>query len=136
MPFYAVANGRTSGIFETWEACKQEVDGFSGAKYKKFKNREQALNFISSNCKYLVFYLCTLQKSWFISFLACSTVSSSSSQLPCTSGTSSIASQNIVKPDVANSLPKSYYAVARGSKPGMPHMWEQIPLIKVNFRNL
>ena len=39
---YAVKKGLTTGIFETWEACKGAVDGFSGAEYKSFKTKEEA----------------------------------------------------------------------------------------------
>jgi viroplasmin and RNaseH domain-containing protein len=46
--FYAVANGRNgSEIFENWEDCRDAVDGFSGSIYKKFKNLDQAKNYIS-----------------------------------------------------------------------------------------
>ena len=32
--FYAVKNGKTPGIFETWDECKKSVDGYSGAALK------------------------------------------------------------------------------------------------------
>jgi ribonuclease HI len=47
MAFYAVAIGHTQGIYNTWTDCKKQIDGFSGAKYKKFETREEAENFIS-----------------------------------------------------------------------------------------
>ena len=46
MSFYAVANGKEIGIYNTWEECKNQINGFSNAKYKKFKTREDAENFI------------------------------------------------------------------------------------------
>ena len=36
MPVYAVARGRKTGVFNTWEECKAQVDGFSNARFKKF----------------------------------------------------------------------------------------------------
>ena len=39
MPYYAVANGHTTGIFNTWSECAISVKGFTGAKYKKFENK-------------------------------------------------------------------------------------------------
>lgn len=48
MPFYAVAKGRTSGIFMTWPDCEAQVKGFPGAKYKKFENIVAAQDFITS----------------------------------------------------------------------------------------
>ena len=46
MKYYAVKNGRKIGIFETWEECKAQVDGFSGAEYKSFTKKEDALSFL------------------------------------------------------------------------------------------
>ena len=31
--YYAVRNGYHTGIFNTWDECKKEVSGFSGAEY-------------------------------------------------------------------------------------------------------
>lgn len=45
--YYAVKKGRRVGIYNTWNECKKQVDGYSGAKYKSFKNKEDALDFIS-----------------------------------------------------------------------------------------
>jgi len=40
--FYTVWNGRRPGVYSGWEACKREVEGFTGAKYKGFPTRELA----------------------------------------------------------------------------------------------
>ncbi|KAL0849952.1 hypothetical protein ABMA28_011875 [Loxostege sticticalis] len=48
MPFYAVAKGRTPGIFMNWADCEAQVKGFSGARYKKFDSAQAAQDFISS----------------------------------------------------------------------------------------
>ena len=40
--YYAVKEGRNIGVYETWEECKAQVDGYSGADYKSFKNIEEA----------------------------------------------------------------------------------------------
>lgn len=40
--FYAVRNGRHTGIFSTWEECRNEVHGYSGAEYKSFTDRTAA----------------------------------------------------------------------------------------------
>ncbi len=47
MKFYAVAAGRTTGIFTSWPAAKAQVEGFSGAVYKSFKTREEAESFLA-----------------------------------------------------------------------------------------
>jgi len=49
MVFYAVANGRTKGIFLTWPECNESVKGFKNAIYKKFNTREEAEKFIETN---------------------------------------------------------------------------------------
>ena len=43
---YAVANGRSIGIFDTWEECKKSVIGFKFAKYKKFQSVAEARRFV------------------------------------------------------------------------------------------
>ena len=40
--FYAVRNGREPGIYTTWEDCKKQVEGFSGAEYKSFQAESAA----------------------------------------------------------------------------------------------
>lgn len=40
--FYVVWNGAEDGVYTTWEACKEAVEGFSGAKYQAFKTEEEA----------------------------------------------------------------------------------------------
>ena len=45
--FYAVAKGKTVGIFPSWSECEQQVRGFKGAVYKKFSSRKEAEDFIA-----------------------------------------------------------------------------------------
>ncbi|AAK80502.1 ribonuclease HI [Clostridium acetobutylicum] len=40
--FYAVKEGRKTGIFKTWDECVQYVSGYPNAKYKGFVTREEA----------------------------------------------------------------------------------------------
>lgn len=51
MKYYAVAKGRKTGIFTTWNECKKNVHGFPGAKFKSFPTREEAENFIDNGKK-------------------------------------------------------------------------------------
>ena len=44
--FYAVKSGKTPGVYQTWEECKAQVDGFPNAAYKKFKTEDEAKAFI------------------------------------------------------------------------------------------
>ncbi|XP_036364736.1 ribonuclease H1 isoform X2 [Octopus sinensis] len=45
MPFYAVKKGRVPGVYETWTECQEQINGFYGAKFKKFSTEEEALAF-------------------------------------------------------------------------------------------
>ncbi len=45
--YYAVAKGKTPGIYFTWNDCKAQVEGFSGAVYKSFSTVSEAEDFIS-----------------------------------------------------------------------------------------
>jgi ribonuclease HI len=47
--FYAVAAGKTVGIFSTWAECEESVRGFRGAAYKKFRTRAEAEAFIAEH---------------------------------------------------------------------------------------
>lgn len=40
--YYAVRNGRKTGIYTTWEECKEQVNGYSNAEYKSFKDINDA----------------------------------------------------------------------------------------------
>ena len=40
--FYVVWNGAEDGVYTSWEACKEAVEGFPGAKYKAFKTETEA----------------------------------------------------------------------------------------------
>lgn len=45
--FYAVKKGRTTGIYDTWNECKKQVVGFSGAEFKKFEEYRLAENYLA-----------------------------------------------------------------------------------------
>jgi hypothetical protein len=46
--WYAVRAGQKIGVFETWDECKLQVDGFKDAAFKAFDSHEDALLFL--NC--------------------------------------------------------------------------------------
>lgn len=46
--FYVVWKGRKTGLFNSWEECKEQVHGYDKAVYKSFKNRELALQALNS----------------------------------------------------------------------------------------
>lgn len=48
MAFYAVAKGRTPGVYNTWDQAKKQVDGFKYPKFRKFDSREEAEAFVNS----------------------------------------------------------------------------------------
>lgn len=40
--FYVVWKGKETGIFDSWEKCKRQIQNFTGAQYKSFKIKEAA----------------------------------------------------------------------------------------------
>jgi len=40
--YYAVRKGKKTGIFTTWDECKQYVHGYPSASYKSFTNKQDA----------------------------------------------------------------------------------------------
>lgn len=46
MKYYAVKNGRKTGIFTDWEICRAQVEGYSGAEYKSFAEKSSAEEYI------------------------------------------------------------------------------------------
>jgi len=49
--YYAVRVGRKTGVFTTWDECKSAVSGFSGAAYKSFTNKDDAIDFVNGSVK-------------------------------------------------------------------------------------
>ncbi|OMJ17848.1 Ribonuclease H [Smittium culicis] len=45
--YYVVKDGRNPGVYSTWDECKQQVDGYSGAKFKKFSSPSEASSFLN-----------------------------------------------------------------------------------------
>lgn len=46
--YYAVKAGVKTGIFDSWEECKENVHGYSGAVYKSFKTRAEAVDYLGT----------------------------------------------------------------------------------------
>ncbi len=42
MKYYVVWEGRKTGVFSSWDACRKAIDGVKGSKYKSFKTVELA----------------------------------------------------------------------------------------------
>ncbi|WP_061311233.1 viroplasmin family protein, partial [Clostridium sporogenes] len=49
--YYAVKVGRKTGIFDNWNECKEQIQGYSGAIYKGFSNYEDAYKFLNGGIK-------------------------------------------------------------------------------------
>lgn len=47
--FYAVKEGRAPGIYTSWDECKNQTHGYSGAIFHKFKTKDEALEFMKKN---------------------------------------------------------------------------------------
>jgi ribonuclease H-related protein len=46
---YAVRKGRKTGLFNTWDECKEQISGFSGAEYKSFSTQDEAIEYLGLN---------------------------------------------------------------------------------------
>ncbi|CAK8698284.1 unnamed protein product [Clavelina lepadiformis] len=46
MRFYAVHKGRVPGVYKSWSECFAQVNGFTGAKFKKFSSVNEAEFFV------------------------------------------------------------------------------------------
>lgn len=40
--FYTVWKGRATGVYDSWDKCKKQIDGFEGAQYKSFESKKEA----------------------------------------------------------------------------------------------
>jgi len=45
--YYAVKEGYKIGIFETWEECHKQINGYSGAVYKSFSAKKAAKDYLT-----------------------------------------------------------------------------------------
>ena len=41
--YYVVWEGRSTGVFDSWEECQLQIDGYKGAKYKAFNSQVEAV---------------------------------------------------------------------------------------------
>ena len=46
--FYAVKVGKRTGIFKEWPECRKQIEGYSGAKYRKFYSLEDAEKYLKN----------------------------------------------------------------------------------------
>lgn len=45
--YYGVKKGLVPGVYTSWDECKAQVDGFSGAEYKSFKTEAEANDYVN-----------------------------------------------------------------------------------------
>ena len=43
---YAVRKGHKTGLFNTWAECQKATAGYSGAEFKSFTDKEEAIAFL------------------------------------------------------------------------------------------
>lgn len=49
--YYVVWKGKNPGVYDNWDLCKLQVDGFIGAQFKSFPNQAQAEDAFRNNFK-------------------------------------------------------------------------------------
>ncbi|MDQ1806011.1 ribonuclease H family protein [Chryseobacterium sp. CKR4-1] len=52
--FYVVWKGHKTGVFDSWEECKEQTNGFPNAEFKSFQTRELAEKAFNSDSKEFV----------------------------------------------------------------------------------
>ncbi len=48
MKFYGVRRGRITGVFDNWEACRQQVFQYPNAEFKSFPTKKEAQDYVKS----------------------------------------------------------------------------------------
>lgn len=51
--FYVVKKGVKPGIYLTWDECRENVNGYSGAEYKSFSNEREAKLYLGIKNDYI-----------------------------------------------------------------------------------
>jgi ribonuclease HI len=54
--YYVVWEGHQRGVFDKWDACKKQTDGYKNAKYKSFNTREEANQAFNSSAERFIVY--------------------------------------------------------------------------------
>lgn len=67
--FYAVRNGYHTGIYNTWEECRKEVSGYSGAEYKSFQSLKDAEEYLGVNSQISLFDESIPQKNTAVAYV-------------------------------------------------------------------
>ena len=47
--FYVVWEGKKPGVYTSWSACKEQIEGYKNAKYKSFKSKDLAKKAFKGN---------------------------------------------------------------------------------------
>ncbi|MBR4070029.1 MAG: ribonuclease H family protein, partial [Bacteroidaceae bacterium] len=49
MKYYVVWEGLSPGVYDSWEECRLQTEGYKGAKYKAFDSKEAAIEAFRGN---------------------------------------------------------------------------------------
>ncbi len=49
--YYVVWKGKETGVFHSWDDCKKQIQGYTGAQYKSFTTKEAAANAFNRSAK-------------------------------------------------------------------------------------
>ena len=109
--FYAVKNGRSIGIFKSWDECKNSVNGYPGAIYQGFQTESDAIKFCGNN-------LTNITDSKMITNTNMNTNTTKNSNAHVNSNIDTKQSPSL-------SPSHSYYAVRSGYSVGIFESWSQ-----------
>lgn len=121
--YYAVAVGRSTGIFKTWDECNTQVKRFPGCRYKKFRTQSDAQAYLDA------FTRPRCESNTKIPRSASAEVNENATS-PL--ALKRVETNHLASIDVAS---PSWYAVARGRKTGVYQTWNEAKRQIENFRN-
>ena len=137
-PYYAVASGRNVGVYRSWEECKTQVIGFSGAFYKKFSTQEEADAFVKENATTVKsdgYYAVASGRNpgVYMSWEECKTQVLGFSGASYKKFSSQEEADAFVKENATTVKSNGYYAVASGRNPGVYRSWEECKAEVIGF---
>ncbi|KAJ8566215.1 hypothetical protein ON010_g6911 [Phytophthora cinnamomi] len=121
--FYAVAAGRSTGVFTTWAECEAQVKGFTGCRYKKFKTSAEARAFVDDY---------KLQRG-IVNFTSSEPPAPTPTSNPKRPREEAVALGQPSAQKLKQDEKGTYYAVAKGLKTGVVTSMQEVDIMTVGY---
>jgi ribonuclease HI len=119
MPFYVVAKGRETGIFNTWAQCRDLVAGYPYPVYRKFDTIEEAEEFLANRSISYYAVAKGREVGIFDSWAQCADLTDGYEGAKF----KKFATKAEAEQYIAGSGNEAFYAVARGREVGIFDSW-------------